>query len=303
MSEPAPELSEELREEFQKKKQEVGKRRAQLREVTQRKEQAFQEGRSLHDKLRSLQGTIRKLRQERDQSTLKIKELKQQREQLNLATKEKSEERKKVEEKQQQLQQHFQKQSKGELRSQGKGNWSSPARLREQIRFLEQKLETEVMPFEQEKRMRKQLKELKAECQQREQLSSAWKEVDLATADVSEVRHKAQEAHQQIQDLAQQGQRKHEEMQKLLEQGKQLREHEKPLAEKHQQLRAEQQAAKTALEEVEKRLAELRKIFQEEEEKSFSEKVREKTAEVTEKLKTKKKLSMEDILVFQAGKE
>jgi uncharacterized coiled-coil DUF342 family protein len=39
------------------------------------------------------------------------------------------------------------------------------------------------------------------------------------------------------------------------------------------------------------------------EEKSFQKKVQEKTAEVKEKIKAKKKLSTEDILAYQASNE
>ena len=51
------------------------------------------------------------------------------------------------------------------------------------------------------------------------------------------------------------------------------------------------------------RVNELAKLFGEEEQKSMKRQVREKTAEVHEKIKKKQKLSMDDILAFQASSE
>ena len=60
---------------------------------------------------------------------------------------------------------------------------------------------------------------------------------------------------------------------------------------------------KKEVDELQARVTVLSKLFKDEEEKSFKTKVKEKTAEVREKMKKGKKLSTEDILAFQATKD
>ena len=84
---------------------------------------------------------------------------------------------------------------------------------------------------------------------------------------------------------------------------KELREQEKPLLDKYQQSKSEMDQLRKELEEKLTRVNELAKLLHEEEEKDYNSKVRERTAEVKEKLRKGKKLTTEDILAFQAMKE
>lgn len=280
----------EQREEYLQKKKEVSQLRVQLVSLHTEKEKRYQELHSGGQQIRSLLGQINKIKQERDQLTTQVKTLKEEREKLNEVVKEKAHGKQEVLDKKKELLQE-------------KEVKDNPHRLQAEIARLEMKIQTEVMPFEKEQQLTKHIKELKIRLKQVVQIKEVWKEINTAAADFSEARKKANDFHQQIQTVAQQSQEKHEQMNKLYDQLKQLRQQEKPAKQKYLELKAQLDPGKKKFDELVARVNELAKLFHEDDEKSFKAKAREKSVEVQEKLRSGKKLSMEDILAFQAGKE
>ena len=277
----------ELRKEFQQKKKEIGRSRFKLNSLNAEKENAFRELRSVSDKVKTRLSRIKQLKQERDELTKQVKSLKEERGKLNLEVKEKASQHKQMEEKKKELLGDF--------------NVSdNPSKIKAEIAHLEEKIETEVMPFSKEQQLTKRIKELKIRYKEVAKLDEVWKEVNTVSADFAEQRRKAQESHWGVQEKANESQKKHEQIQVLFDEVKNLRETEQPLAEKHLQLKVEYEQIKKTLEDLLKRVNELAKILDEQQEMSFKEKVKERTAEVREKIKTRKKLSTEDILAFQA---
>jgi len=283
--------SSELKKEFLQKKQEVFLLRNQLSSLRGEKEKVFQEMRSFQSKIISNSEKIKKLKGERDALTAEVRALKGERDKLNEVVKEKATLLKEVDKK------------KIEPRGEKREREESPGYLRSQIARLETKIETEVMAYSKEQQIRKMLKELRSKYKEVEGQVEVLKEHNSAAADFSQVRREAQESHHGVQEKAQQSQEKHEQIQKLFEEVKGLRDQERPLAEKNMQLRVQFEQLKKTFQETQERVKELAKVFHEEEEKSYSVRVREKTAEVQEKLKRGKKLSTEDILAFQAMRE
>ncbi|MEW5896311.1 MAG: hypothetical protein AB1668_01340 [Nanoarchaeota archaeon] len=282
--------SAKLRKEFYQKKKELSELRSRLNTFGSQKEEAYRQLKAYREKTSSRRDRIRGLRAERDRLTRQVKELKKERDERNVLAKEKSAARKEVDQKRKEL---LEQVDVGE----------SPAKIRMLIRKLEEKIETEVMPFPHEQQLRKKIKELEAEYKQVEALGEAWKSVNTAAANFAESRRQAEEIHHQVQDLAEQSQAKHEQLVSLLKEGKEYKGEEKLLAEKYLQLKAKFEQAKKEFKEAAVNVDELGKILGEEDKKKFRQKVREKTAEVKEKIRKKKKLSTEDILAFQAMDE
>jgi len=280
----------EQREEYLQKKREVSQLRAQLTSVNLEKEKVYRELRSGGQQIHTLLENTNKLKLERDQLTTQVRLLKEEREKLNEAVKEKAQEKQEVLDRKKSLQKDSE-------------HRESSGRLKAEIARLEMKIQTEVMPFDKEQQLTKHIKELKARLKQAEQLKEVWKEADAASAGFSDTRQKANDIHRQIQEIAQQSQEKHEQINKLYDQIKQLRQQEKPARQKYLELKGQQEQLKKNFDGLILRVNELAKLFHEEDEKSFRAKAREKSAEVQEKLKAGKKLRMEDILAFQAGKE
>ncbi len=279
-----------LRTEFDEKKKEWSNLRAQLNSLNSQKEQVFQELRSLRGKVKPLQDKIKQLKQSRDDFTKQVKALKEERNQLNLAVKEKSVSKKEVDQKKKELLETVNMEQ-------------SPARIKAQIQKLEEKIETEVMPFSHEEKLRKVLKGLKLQYNQIKGLDEVWKEVNTTVADFAEARRKAEQSHKKVQELAEQSQEKHEEINKLYTELKGLRKAERPLAEKYLDLKAQCQQVRKSLDELAQRANELGKLFTDEDRKSRKQIIKEKTSEVVEKIRKRQKLSTEDILAFQASEE
>lgn len=281
---------EESRGEFQQKKKEIFTIRPKLNSLSTAKEDSFRELRSVRDKIKFRASKIQSLKKERDALTKQVKEFKQEREKFNTEVKEKAEERKEVSQKKKEL---LDKMNVHE----------DPAKIKRMIRQLETKIETEVMPFTKEQQLQKKIKELKVQLKELEKLGDVWKEINTASSSLSEVRQKAEESHHNVQTLAKQSQEKHEEINHLYEELKQLRAQEQPLVEKYLKEKKEFEELLKKFEELQARVTELGKVLHEEDERDFKSKVQEKTAEVKEKLRTRKKLSTEDILAFQASRD
>ncbi len=285
-----PAVTGELRKEFQQKKSALTRLRSQLYQIYKEKNDFFQQLKSGRDQLRSLTAQLKQLKTERDQLTDEVKELKQHRNELNTEVKEKASVKKDAEDKKKKL-----------LDSVGfKGD---PAKIKQEIKHLEEKTETEVMPFSQEQALRKKVKVLQAVYKKLEQLGTAWKEVNTVSADFSQKRREAEDSHQLVQHKADESQSKHEEMNKIYAKIKEIRNQQQPLAEQHLAAKVKLEQTKKELDELAQRVNELAKLLDEQEEESFNVKARKKTAEVKEKMRSGKKLSTEDILAFQALKE
>jgi len=282
--------TEDLKREFQEKKREVSTLRQQLNALGTDKENSYRELRSLRDKIKFRASKISSLKKERDDLTKQVKDIKGERDKLNKEVKDKAEERKEIS---QQKKEILQKLDFPE----------DPVKIKIMIEKMETQIVTEVMPFTQEQRINKKIKELKAKLKELEKIGTAWHEINQASSNLFETRKKAEDTHKNVQNLAKQSQDKHEEINRLYEELKELRTQEQPITEKYVQQKTQFEQLQKDLTEKQARLTELSKVLHEEDEKDYSTKVREKTNEVKEKLKKGKKLSTEDILAFQAMKD
>ena len=280
----------ELKEEFRTKKKELSVLRSKLNALDTQKEKIFRELRSTRDKIKARAGKIKDLKKARDKLTKQVREVKGERDKLNLAVKEKAGEKKKVDEKKSELM--------GKMRIK-----SDPSKIKREIDQLEVRIETEAMPFSQEQKLRKSIKELKVKWKELEKLGDVWKEIKESSSGLSEARKKAEETHKSVQSIAHESQEKHEDINKLYEELKELRVKEQPLAEEYLKHKVEFEKLKKEVDEINLRVTELGKVLNIEEEKSFKSIVKEKTKEVKEKIRKGKKLSTEDILAFQAIKD
>lgn len=280
----------ELREDLKEKRKELSTLRSQLRFIYDQKEAQYQQLHSIRASLKSCLTQINSLKSERDQFTNKVKELKQQRDTFNTLTKDKVTINEEATQKKKDL--------SGKMDI--KGDQGNPREIKSLIQKMEHQLETEVMPFPKEEKLRKHVKGLQAQLKKIVELQEAWK-ISAATAtEAAEVRHKAQQLHREVQATAGLSQQKHQLVNSLYEQIKQLREQEKPILEKYQELRDQYQLVKSKIQQIRPQVEELSKNFNDKAEKSFKEQIKEKTAQVTEKIKKREKLNIDDILAFQA---
>jgi uncharacterized coiled-coil DUF342 family protein len=281
---------DELKKEFSEKKKEVYALKSQVNSIGISKEDNYRELRSIRDKIKFRASKIQELKKARDDLTKQVKEFKEERNKLNTEVKEKAEERKEVSSKKKEI---LDKMNIPE----------DPVRIKLMIERIQTSIETEVMPFSQEQKLNKKIKELKAQLKELEKLGDVWKEINSASTNLSEARKKAEDTHKNVQTLAKQSQDKHEEINRLYEELKALRTQEQPIADKYVQDKTRFEQLLKELTKKQVRVTELGKILHEEDEKDYSTRVKDKTNEVKEKLRKRQKLSTEDILAFQALKD
>jgi len=277
---------ENLREEFEQKKKELEKLRSELNSVSDKKEALFAALRSINDSISKHREEINKLKEARDSITHEVKELKQKRDQFNSIMREKSSFKKEIEAK------------KGKFSADLP--FSNPERVKEKIEQLEKKIETEVLPFNKEKEIYKQIKSLQETYKKVSQLEAVGKELNSASADFSQIKRLAQESHQQVQEKADFSQEKHKLINGLYEEIRELRKQEKPIAEDYLKTKIEYHKLKDSFKDILRRVKELSLLFKERYEDNFKSQISEKGREVREKLRKGKKLKTEDILALQA---
>lgn len=261
--------------------------RTRLRELYQQKEKVFGAKRRIQEKTGTLLSQVRQLKSERDALTAEVKTFKSQREQAHQLRKEKTHEQSSVQQQQKEL---FQAVRSSER----------PEALQRRIARWEEQLETEVMPFSREQTLRKGLKELKLQYQEARQRVEQWKSVVHQSQELSGITLQAESLHRLIQEKAAASQRKHEELLTILKEVTALRGEKKQRDEEYSQLR-------TAYNDVQKQLKETVGLFKgmtdklkEEDHQAVRSLLEEKSVLLEEKLKKRKKLTTEDVLVFQA---
>ncbi len=285
-----------LREEFERKKKEFADSRSQHKQLYEEKENAWKQLHQVYQRIRELLGRGNALKAERDELTKQIKNWKEERGKVHQEVQQKTS-----------LFQSIKDKGKELLETLGAQRFS-PQKIQQEIARLESKIETEVMPFEKEQQLRKRVKELQQQRKELQQLTDTEKERNTAAADVAGKRREAQQVHEKIQEQAKDAQQKHEEMMKCYDEIKKMRKEIKPIEEQHAQLKGKLAELRKKMDELAPRVKELaHRLGEDKKEQIRAEKERmhalakKKSAEVEEKLKTKKKLSMDDILAFQAG--
>ncbi len=278
-----------------------GRRAAQLRvqlcSLLQEKENTFRQLRGQRSALRALGDAISALKKSRDSLTLQVKELKAQRDSFNKDMKEAAGRLQVLNlEKQKLLAQHKTTGIKAGIKGR-------PPRLRQDIAELEQRLETEVLPFGQEQAMRKWVKELKLRAAELAHLEEVWQKATQASRELTRSRREAGGLHHRVQETAAQSQQKHEEIKAKLEELKKLRTKIKPLEIRHSEGVSQAAGLRRELEDIERSLEERARAKREQRQKEQEALAEARGREVQEKLRQRKKLTTEDILAFQAGKD
>lgn len=285
--------AENLKEEMEQKKKEQDKVRTELHSKYKAKEGAFKELSALRENIKSHNLNIKVIKKERDDYTKEVRALKEEREKLNQAVKEKLLLKKEADSKSN----CFQK--SGSLLT----YQTNLRKLKSMISELELKLETEVMPFSLEQALNKKLKAMIGEYKVGEKNRCFLREINSINQEFRQKKKQAQKVHQEVQKKAQQSEEKHQQICTLLEKIKQWRVEEKGLVEISASRKLEYEQAKSKLEEISQQIQCLRETIQEKQLLNFKSKAKEKTLEVEEKIKLGKKLSVEDILAFQAIRE
>ncbi len=172
---------------------EINTLRGDLSSLNSQKHEKFKVKDELSKKIVGLITDVKKLRIERDALTDEVKKLKEKRSELNKelngmvsAIKEVNKEKKATQKK--------------------LGIKKDPTQLKKEIDKLDEKVETEVLSFDQEQRIMKQIKELKKTYSASHSASKLWDSSNEKSKEIKQKRLAADEVHKLIQQKAKESQ-------------------------------------------------------------------------------------------------
>lgn len=294
-------LSKQERKELNKKlkdfRDEVADIREDLNLLNEEKEKWFKKRNDISNKIKVSIKELKFAKGERDNLTKQVKDSKQRRGELNEDIKKKIEDIKKL------------NSEKNDIAKKYKIE-GDPSKIKEEIERLEFILETNVMSFDKEKALMKQIKDKKKQYEKVKVLTDVFDRIHKLSQEIERMREKADKSHKKTQERAGKSQEKHEEMIHASKELNELRKQELDSFKIFNQLKKqfylvndylkqkliELNSIKEKLDEAELTDIERKKI-------KITKELKEKEREVEEKIKSKKKLTTEDLLIFQKIEE
>lgn len=283
----------ELLHRFNSLKSEISRLKGESGSVGLRKRELYRKSGELKEAFYAVIEKIKGIRSKRDQHTASVKELKSKRDSAASAAKTSADDLTKL---------------KGEKEKMASklGVKRPASAISSEIERLEFKIETEALPFEKEKKLNKVIKEKKEELKKAEQLSDLAAGLKSSFQSFHSYKRESDESHRELQLHASVSQKAHEEMLSFSKKADELKSRlssfEKELKEvvsRHAGLKSQLQQKLSELagvsRELDKISAEEVKKRQEEREKF----IEAKEKELTEKMKSGKKLTRDDLIMLQ----
>jgi uncharacterized coiled-coil DUF342 family protein len=279
----------ELVKELHQKKAEVSTLRSSLNGLDEEKESLYRKKNELSSDIKATIQRIKDNRYKRDNLTKEVKELKVKRDALN-----------------KELTSKFGEFNRSKKDSSSKKFNDSPFKIKQNMDRLELSIETDALPFKKEQEVMKKIKDLKKEHEKAKEAYEKNKLLRECSKVAKKLRAEANEVHKYIQEKAKESQELHEQIlkdSKLIDKAKA---DEKQAYSKFSEFRKKFNNSNSKLKErlisLNTVKVSLNKIKTEniakkkQEEEEF---LKSKEDEVHEKIKKGKKLTTEDLLVFQ----
>lgn len=185
-----------------------------------------------------------------------------------------------------------------------------PDKVREHIEKLELRIETEAIPFSEEKKLMKQINQKKKMLKEVKELNSIFTNSKGLSKEIDDLKVDIEDNHYKIQNFAKQSQEKHEEMIKLSKEIDELKKKETEhmgkfvdFKEKFTKVNDKLKAKLPELNEIRENLDKHKKAVKEKKKKKIEKTLKDKEDRVEEKIRRMEKLTTEDLLVFQKVEE
>ncbi|MCD4760262.1 hypothetical protein K8R33_05255 [archaeon] len=267
-------------------KKEINELKNSLNKLNVQKEQWFTQKEGLKKEVYNLISQIKKIKFTKDKDTKEIQKLKETREKYNKEVRGLISKYKKLNE-----------QKKKFLKD--KKITFDPAKLLEKIEEMDYKIETEGLTFDKEKKLMIEIKHLKKQLAEAGDVQKVFKELDILSEKINKTKTIADEAHNKLTKQLKQDKTSYDDFLNLTKQINSLKKKQEDSFKKFID-------SKNKFSEINKQLKEKlkdAKIIHIEDymvkHNKQTKVLEEKTKEVEEKLKKKKKLTTEDLLVFQ----
>ncbi|MBL7055882.1 hypothetical protein ISS07_03150 [Candidatus Woesearchaeota archaeon] len=296
MAEETHKSKKELFNEFDKLKNQVNSLRKDLNNINRQKEEWFSKKSETSKNIREKIGGIKKNKSERDTLTGKVKDMKQTRSSLSKKAS------KKLSEFQKLIQEKKEKSSKLDI--------TDPSKIISDIKRIEFKLETEPMSFDAEKKLSKTIKDLKRSLEGASDILKVNEAITGLNKLVKSSKKDTDNVHKEIQGTAKESQKIHEAIiveSKLINN---LKKEEKEALKKSFDLKKKFNSINS---EIKEKLASMTKLkehinkfqLEDQERKKLKETefIQKKEQEFEAKIRSGKKLTTEDLLIFQHNKK
>ena len=289
-----PKDKKELLNQISDKRREVSGLQAEMNSLNDKKEAAFRKKTELSKKILSLINEIKANRDQRDSLTKQVQQTKEDRDKHNREVKDAVEGIKDIEkERDALLKKHKIK--------------KNPSYILKQIADLDMKIETEPMSFEKEKKIMKQIKDLKKGMEQAKAVSGVLEKAHEKSMQIDDLKKKAQKTHKKVQSTAKESQEKHE---SILEASKEIdclkKEEEgsfKKFIDCKKSFIEVNEKLKQKLTELNELRSKIDSDSKEKKKKTAKRKdntLKQKQLDVEEKIRKRMKLTTEDLLAFQS---
>lgn len=286
------ENNEELAKELSKDTRLARELKSRLSSIGGSRDSCIRQLREVNPKFRAVLARVRELREARDRHTAVVKELKAKRESANSEMRLLSPEVKKALDA---------KEAAVSTLSRSKGNArrKSASQLYSEMEELEMRIITEAMPFSREQEIMKVIKEKRKQLEAVKAFSEAASSHRELFSKFSELRKQSYAFHSGLQQHAAESQKLHEEMVKLIPQLKELRQRKKPLLEQLGRAKGEYASASSSLGQALHELSEVREKIDAAAAERRKAEIEQKESQLTEKLRSGKKLTARDLLALQ----
>ncbi|MBS3164301.1 hypothetical protein J4439_02630 [Candidatus Woesearchaeota archaeon] len=284
-----------LLERFETIKREIAVMRTKLNEIDKLKEGVFSKRDGVSSDIGEKIRRIKELKRERDDFTRQVREKKEERSRLNTEVRAKIDRAKEL-----------RGQQDTAPRPHARDMHKSPDQLLKLIEKMELRIETEAMPFEQERKLMGQIKLRKKEYDEVKVAGGMMDEVRTLSKDITVLKKQSDDVHQQIQELATKSQERHEEMLTLSKEIDTIKEGEQGVFDEFSKLKeqyAEQNAKLRAkldeMNKVKQDIAAIDSALRQKKNEELQAEMKEREEAVEDKIKRGKKLTTEDLLIFQ----
>ncbi len=265
----------------------------ELSSISARKKELYSQLGLTKAEFRSLIASVKELKAKRDEHTASVKLLKSEREAASSVVKKSAEELRKARQEKEKKSKEF-------------GIRRTPSAIAAEIEKLEFRIETGALPFNQELKLNKIIKEKKAELKTAEQLKNSLEKLREYSGQLHSSKTASDAAHTELRLHASVSQKLHEEMIANAKKADEIKTKAKPLEAELEALKAKYSETKSKLEKSLKELAEASKALEaikaeEEKQRKIEEEkiIAERENQLTQKIKSGKKLTNEDLMMLR----
>jgi len=277
--------NEEELENLEKLKNEVKELNLKLKQLGKEKEDRYSEKKNLEHTLNQLINEAKELKDKKNAIDTQIHDLKQNRDSENKIFKEILAQIHKLQEEKRAATEQL--------------DFSRVRAIKKELRQLEFSLQTEVISFEKEKKHMEKIKKLRAHLTEYDKVMSEFKELENSKKLAKEKKNVADELHRTIQKLAKESSSIFNDLTEKSMEISKIKEKRGSLVKSLRALKSQINILNKSLSGILKSWSDLtNKVFKGKEKRELAD-LQEKTDEIKKKLKEKKKLTTEDILVLQ----